>query len=270
MSKNKSIQIRVTERRRNLKKQAINYLGGKCSICGYNKSVNALHFHHKDPTQKDFGISKSIKSWEKIKIELDKCILLCANCHAEEHEKLFKIKFDSIKILPKQNKSIEYKCDYCGITLITYKSKIDRSKHIFCGTECKKKYFTSYKWPSDNDLIKMAQTLSVDEICAKIKMGKSTVYRKLKKLTPDQKSNNINTCIFCGKFCENKYCNTECYHKNSEKIDWPDAEKLKELVWSKSILALSKEFGISDRAIKDRCVKLKIECPPIGYWAIKR
>lgn len=71
---------------------AIKYKGGACQFCGYKKSVYALTFHHVDPTQKDFGIGGdgSTRSWERTKAELDKCVLLCANCHAEEHERLDK------------------------------------------------------------------------------------------------------------------------------------------------------------------------------------
>ena len=78
----------VSERRRELKRKALEYKGNCCSVCGYRKSVAALQFHHLDPTQKDFGIAEkgNTMGWEKIKIELDKCVLLCANCHAEVHE----------------------------------------------------------------------------------------------------------------------------------------------------------------------------------------
>lgn len=80
---------RINKRREKLKLLAINYLGGKCIAdgCGYNKCLAALEFHHKDPSKKDFGISKGgiNKSWEKLKTELDKCVLLCSNCHKEIH-----------------------------------------------------------------------------------------------------------------------------------------------------------------------------------------
>ena len=77
----------VDKRRKDLKKQAIDYKGGICVCCGYQKSCWALDFHHIDPSKKDFGISKSghTKSWDRIKQELDKCILVCKNCHAEIH-----------------------------------------------------------------------------------------------------------------------------------------------------------------------------------------
>lgn len=83
----KYLRFRVSEQRRKLKRQAIEYKGGACQKCGYNKCPGALIFHHLDPKQKDFGISAQGKtrSFEKIKPELDKCILLCQNCHAEIH-----------------------------------------------------------------------------------------------------------------------------------------------------------------------------------------
>ena len=70
------------------KSKAIAYKGGCCERCGYNKSKRALEFHHLDPSQKDFQISSSTstRSWSLVKSELDKCIMLCANCHAEEHD----------------------------------------------------------------------------------------------------------------------------------------------------------------------------------------
>ncbi len=65
------------------------YKGAKCSLCGYDKCKSSLHFHHIDPSKKDFGISGNWGlSWKKMKIELDKCILVCANCHGEIHEGL--------------------------------------------------------------------------------------------------------------------------------------------------------------------------------------
>jgi 5-methylcytosine-specific restriction endonuclease McrA len=78
---------RVANKRVELKLRAIEYKGGKCSVCGYNKSQRALQFHHLNPKEKDFTLgSWNILSWDKIKAELDKCILVCANCHAEIEE----------------------------------------------------------------------------------------------------------------------------------------------------------------------------------------
>lgn len=78
------------ERQRKLKVDCVNYKGGHCEKCGYKKYMGALQFHHLDSTKKDFALSqaKLYGFSDKIKKELDKCILVCANCHAEIHGKL--------------------------------------------------------------------------------------------------------------------------------------------------------------------------------------
>ena len=75
--------------RNNMKKQAVKLLGGKCSICGYNKCIDALEFHHKNPNEKEFKIgSGNTMSWKEYKNEVSKCMLVCSNCHKEIHSKL--------------------------------------------------------------------------------------------------------------------------------------------------------------------------------------
>ena len=68
------------------KQMYVDLKGGKCEKCGYNKCKGALDFHHRDKTTKEFAINKNL-SLERMKDELDKCTLLCANCHREEHTK---------------------------------------------------------------------------------------------------------------------------------------------------------------------------------------
>ena len=83
---------KVVDWRIKKKKKSVEYKGGKCIICGYNKAMSALDFHHLDPNKKDFTISKFInKKFENIKDDLDKCVLLCSNCHREVHEGLVNI-----------------------------------------------------------------------------------------------------------------------------------------------------------------------------------
>lgn len=73
----------VDKRRIELRFKAFFYKGGKCEKCGYVGLPACFDFHHKDPSSKLFSIScdPHTRSWERVKIELDKCNLLCANCH---------------------------------------------------------------------------------------------------------------------------------------------------------------------------------------------
>ncbi|PIS42998.1 MAG: hypothetical protein COT24_00465 [Candidatus Kerfeldbacteria bacterium CG08_land_8_20_14_0_20_40_16] len=83
------IKMAVSRRRKSVRKKAIQYKGGKCILCGYNKCKQALEFHHLKGG-KGFGISAKgyTRKWENIIRELDKCVLVCANCHRELHDGL--------------------------------------------------------------------------------------------------------------------------------------------------------------------------------------
>jgi transposase-like protein len=76
---------RVTARRRRLKRRLVEEAGGACALCGYDRFAPALQFHHLDPTTKSFALSREgvTRSLAKAREEARKCVLLCANCHAE-------------------------------------------------------------------------------------------------------------------------------------------------------------------------------------------
>ena len=69
---------------------ALELKGNICTRCGYSKSARAMVFHHLDPKSKDFAIGSLgyTRSWKKVVAELEKCVLLCSNCHAEVHDEL--------------------------------------------------------------------------------------------------------------------------------------------------------------------------------------
>jgi DNA invertase Pin-like site-specific DNA recombinase len=75
----------VVEWRKRVKLKLVDYKGGKCEKCDYSKCVDALEFHHIDPNEKDFTIGGKSWSFDRLKSEVDKCILVCSNCHKEIH-----------------------------------------------------------------------------------------------------------------------------------------------------------------------------------------
>jgi len=85
--KNKSKRAPILKEKVKLyKKKCIDYLGGSCEICGYDKCAAAMDFHHEEPETKEFEISRQTPVFnDRIKKELDKCNLLCSNCHKEIH-----------------------------------------------------------------------------------------------------------------------------------------------------------------------------------------
>jgi hypothetical protein len=104
----------VQKRRDNLKILAVEYKGGKCenTECGYSKCVGALEFHHIDG-DKEFGIASKgyTRSWESVKSELNKCVMLCANCHREVHAKLLDI--SNLNSSYHREPTIVYEVNYC-------------------------------------------------------------------------------------------------------------------------------------------------------------
>ncbi len=88
----------VQKRRKKIRKLAIKYKGGKCQICGYDRCNEAMEFHHYKKGEKDFGISQKgyTRSWSKVASELDKCIMLCANCHREVHAGLLQLPRETV------------------------------------------------------------------------------------------------------------------------------------------------------------------------------
>ena len=80
------LRIKVSEKRQEIKRKAVEYLGGSCMMCGYNRCIASLDFHHRNPEEKDFRLSDGKpRKWDTVQKELDKCDLLCKNCHCEVH-----------------------------------------------------------------------------------------------------------------------------------------------------------------------------------------
>ncbi len=91
----------ISGNRRKRKALAVELFGGGCQKCGYNTTDKALQFHHVDPTKKEFNLSvaHTIK-WKRYIDELNKCVLLCGNCHSELHEELWDVNTIERVILP--------------------------------------------------------------------------------------------------------------------------------------------------------------------------
>ncbi len=157
------------------KEQAVEYKGGKCQKCGYDKCLASLDFHHIDSNEKDPEWKKMrSRAFESIKHELDKCLLVCRNCHGEIHDEIFKekrLKLEAAREEGRRKKEKESKnfCK-CGKT-------IKKGKKVCCDCYSHKKKII---WPTKEELqkllwemptIKIAKQLGVSDVaiskCAK-------------------------------------------------------------------------------------------------------
>ena len=179
----------VQKRRSNLKIMAVEYKGGKCKICGYDKCYDALEFHHLEPNKKDFGISTEghTRSWVSVKKELDKCILVCANCHREIHHKEISDlpiqKENDIKIISnikcstnygkKILSNIEY-CSECG------KKIGEKTKTGLC-QKCYFKTTRKAERPSKEILKNLIENNSFTSLGLKFNVSDNTIRKWCKK-----------------------------------------------------------------------------------------
>ena len=92
----------VARRRRKMKTILVEEAGGACCICGYNRNMRALHFHHIEPSQKRHEINaKGVSlALETLRAEAQKCVLLCSNCHAEVEDGIVAIPVDATHSCP--------------------------------------------------------------------------------------------------------------------------------------------------------------------------
>lgn len=138
--------------------------GGKCEICGYDKNLSSLEFHHVDPSLKKYRLDGRFlanASYEKILEEVDKCMLVCSNCHKELHHENHEMTFvkqfvkDNEHFLKKE-KEVKY-CKECGKVLL------NENKSGYCHV-CLAKQKRKVERPSKEDLEEMIKTLSLNKI----------------------------------------------------------------------------------------------------------
>lgn len=147
MSKNSEAVMRAQKRK---KKMAVDRMGGKCQICGYDKCLSALEFHHINKEEKEENPSYLIlrRNWEHAKKELEKCILVCSNCHREIHDS------ENGVILEYANKQIkpwiERECPIC-------REKFDTKDYEqqYCSMDCFRLSSRKVNRPSKSELEKL-------------------------------------------------------------------------------------------------------------------
>ena len=95
---------------KNNKRRGIDYLGGKCACCGFDKGLSAFDFHHINPNHKDANFPRHLYwSWDRLKTELDLCLLMCSNCHRLLHNG--EISYSEFKYIPDEKLPLIQSCN---------------------------------------------------------------------------------------------------------------------------------------------------------------
>jgi hypothetical protein len=116
------------EKDRAMKQALVDQFGGKCQRCGYDRCLRALHFHHVDDSEKsEWNGGSGRASLEEVVAHPERFLLLCANCHFEEHDRI------------DQENRIHATCRSCGETFETEAYLEKEGKGIYCSKACQHK-----------------------------------------------------------------------------------------------------------------------------------
>lgn len=149
---------------------AVEAFGGECCICGYNKCTEALDFHHLDKSEKEESPSYIIMRWsfEKAKKELDKCILVCANCHREIHAN--EKENISIELQRYYRPWIDKTCKCCEKEFTT-----KNINQIYCSVTCNKLDIRKVERPSKEMLEELMKTTNWTQLGRMFKVSDNGV-----------------------------------------------------------------------------------------------
>jgi len=147
VDRKQAIKEAALRAQRRKKIDAVEKFGGKCCLCGYKKCINALEFHHLGDKEEAPSYIIMRWSWEKAKKELEKCILVCANCHREIHYK----DFDS----DLRNFLKPFVCKKCKQCNKNFDTK--NENQIFCSNACNTTSQHKVQRPSKEQLQELIQ-----------------------------------------------------------------------------------------------------------------
>ena len=174
------------------KRELIDYKGGECEKCGYSKDVlGAYDFHHIDPSKKKFGISK----WNRLNIkdlikEVDNCMLVCKNCHAEihaeENEHIKKDAFETHEKWLNREPRLDVECLNCKKE---FKQK--HKLHKFCCSDCATKSFRRVERPTKDELEILINSMPMTKIGEKYGVSDNAIRKWAKLYKINYKKVNI-------------------------------------------------------------------------------
>ena len=161
----------VTKARQKRKADLVYIMGGKCSLCGYDKCQQALEFHHIDKSMKKYTLSSgSCHNWEEDISEIKKCALVCSNCHKEievfNYETFCTFDEEKYQELNELRKNQENVCKSCG--------KPVTNKATYC-VECWSIINRRVERPSREELKDMIRRLPFTQIGKQYKVTDNTI-----------------------------------------------------------------------------------------------
>ena len=206
---------KVMRYRRAMKARLIEYKGGKCQLCGYNKPFpSAYHFHHRDPLTKSFNLSAKgcTLKFETLQKEADKCDLLCSNCHAELHDIQYQnneyLKKDELinRNLRQPNQMEIRQCEFCNAD---FETKYPNKR--YCNDLCRSRHRES--------VLRNLKQVKLDAIVSK----------KPEDYNPNWRNQP---------------------RPSTRKVIRPSHQELEDMLKTMSYCAVGRKYGVSDNAVR--------------------
>ena len=239
----------MKDNKKDWRKKARGYLavafGGKCTICGYDKTIAALDYHHVDPKEKDAMLSVAMRNgsaWSKIVEEARKCTIVCCRCHREIHAGVTQLPDDYAKfneeyadIIKLRTKEFD-ECPCCG------EEKNKRQK--FCSVQCAAKNSRVFEVSKD-ELERLVKDYPYERIGEMFGVTGNAVKKRCKNL-------GIQLLPKRGGYWRRKELDIS-------------KDQLHELLKTKSINAISTEFKTTHKVIKKLVQDYELEVPKINW-----
>lgn len=183
MNSNKYMSDYMNNRYVIKKLKAIEYKGGKCIECGYNKCPAALTFHHRDQDSKEFEWKNMRnRTWSVVLKELDKCDLLCCRCHTELHyDPQIVIRAKNWAKTIEESKIPKYEINGicpCGKSFVRNHGTSNKK---YCSQECFRTSQSNY--PSDHEFIKMVDAIGKLQTSRNFGVSFAAISKRYKRLT---------------------------------------------------------------------------------------
>jgi len=244
----------MNDKKKEWRKKTREYLavafGGACTICGYNKTIAALDYHHLDPTQKDKMLCVAMRNgyaWSRIVEEARKCTIVCSRCHREIHAGVTELPENYARFNEKYADVIKLKtcefdaCPICG----TEKNKRQKFCSAGCASDSQKRFEVSKE-----ELEALVAEKTYKEIGEMFGVSDKAIVKRCK-------SYGITLVKRRG-----------LWMKLNEKTLSVSKECLASMLETKSINALAEEFGVTHKVVKRVVSNYGLEIPKINWHKI--
>lgn len=236
--------------RKQVKTLLVDAFGSRCCYCGEIFPIEVFEFHHMVGETKSFDIAQGISkhvSWEKLIKEVEKCVMLCANCHRMLHHG--HLSSSNMLYYTKPiflQRGLNKRCKKCN--------KFIFDNRTFCSRGCLHTYLKKHDMSAEI-LLNLYEECNESHIKLSKLLGVSANTAKKYFLKAEKEK----LCPVCGKnkHIALKHCSVECAGMAQRRVDWESTDVLLILESTNfNFVQAGKLLGVSDNTVRKRYKKI--------------